>query len=99
MAPVTACRRGPYGYVTPEKIPGDIDKIWVETMKIQSARDLESGKKRSYKDSAERPRIGVGTSSCGIAVGGMALYERMKKIIQDRIPRHLSCKDRLYRLL
>jgi len=56
-------------------------------MKIQSARDLESARREGLiKIQPGRPRIGVGTSSCGIAVGGMALYERMKKIIQDEYP-------------
>ncbi|MCA1916805.1 NuoF family protein [Methanospirillum hungatei] len=52
-------------------------------MRIQTSEDLDSIRKRGLqKIQPGRPRIGVGTSSCGIAVGGIALYNRMHKIIQ-----------------
>ncbi len=56
----------------------------METMKIQTAKDLDSFRKEGLmRIQPGIIRIGIGTSSCGIAVGGMAIYDQMKKIIQD----------------
>ncbi|NLV27248.1 MAG: NADH-quinone oxidoreductase subunit J/K [Methanomicrobiales archaeon] len=53
-------------------------------MIIRSQADLESIRKRGLtKIQPNHPRIGIGVSSCGIAVGGMALYHRMQEIIQN----------------
>jgi len=52
-------------------------------MKIQSPEDLEQIRKSGLaKIHPGHVRIGVGTSSCGIAVGGLELYDRMRDIIQ-----------------
>ena len=54
-------------------------------MKIQTPEDLDSVRKKGLrKIQPGNIRIGVGTSSCGIAVGGMALYNRMHEIIQTK---------------
>ena len=54
-------------------------------MKIQTPEELDSVRKKGLKKlQPGRPRIGVGTSSCGIAVGGMTLYNRMHEIIQTK---------------
>ncbi|PWR76326.1 NADH-ubiquinone oxidoreductase-F iron-sulfur binding region domain-containing protein [Methanospirillum stamsii] len=52
-------------------------------MIITSHEDLESVRKRGLtKIQPKHPRIGVGTSSCGIAVGGMQIFDRMQELIQ-----------------
>jgi len=54
-------------------------------MRIQTPENLDSLRKTGLtKIQPGKPRIGVGTSSCGIAVGGMALYNRLYEIIQTK---------------
>jgi hypothetical protein len=54
-------------------------------MRIQTSEDLDSIRKKGLQKIQPRGlRIGVGTSSCGIAVGGMALYNRLDEIIQTK---------------
>jgi len=54
-------------------------------MRIQTSEDLDSIRKKGLqKIQPGGIRIGVGTSSCGIAVGGMALYNLLDEIIQTK---------------
>jgi len=51
-------------------------------MKITSAADLEMARKAGMqKLRPDRPRIAVGLATCGIAVGGNKVYERLREII------------------
>ncbi len=53
-------------------------------MRILTPEDLDSVRKNGLKKiQPGRPRIGIGTSSCGIAVGGIALYDRINEIVQN----------------
>jgi NADH-quinone oxidoreductase subunit F len=53
-------------------------------MKIQTPEDLDSVRNKGLKKlQPGRPRIGIGTSSCGIAVGGIDLHDRINEIIQN----------------
>lgn len=54
-------------------------------MRIRSPADLELARKAGLiKIQPGKPRIGVGLSSCGIAVGGMRIYELMGEIIEQK---------------
>ena len=51
-------------------------------MKITSAAGLEAARKAGLqKIQPEKPRIAVGLATCGIAVGGNKVYERLLEII------------------
>ncbi len=53
-------------------------------MRIASAEDLVcAGRAGLRKISPENPRIAVGLATCGIAVGGMKVYDRIKELIGD----------------
>jgi NADH-quinone oxidoreductase subunit F len=52
-------------------------------MKIASAADLEAARKAGMKKILPgKPRIAVGLATCGIAVGGNKVYERLREIIE-----------------
>jgi len=51
-------------------------------MKLKSAPDLEARQKVGLqKVQPGKPRIAVGVATCGIAVGGAKVYERLREII------------------
>ncbi len=52
-------------------------------MKIRSAADLEVVRQAGLRKlQPEKPRIAVGLATCGIAVGGNKVYERLREIIE-----------------
>jgi NADH-quinone oxidoreductase subunit F len=52
-------------------------------MKIRSAADLDRARQTGLqKLRPEKPRIAVGLATCGIAVGGNKVYERLRGIIE-----------------
>ena len=52
-------------------------------MKITSAADLEAARQAGLqKIQPGKPRIAVGLATCGIAVGGNRVYERLREIIE-----------------
>ena len=52
-------------------------------MKIRSAADLEVARQVGLRKlQPEKPRIAVGLATCGIAVGGNKVYERIREIIE-----------------
>lgn len=56
-------------------------------MRIVSAADLEKVSRSGLrKIRPEKPRIAVGLATCGIAVGGMRVYDRIREIIGEQNP-------------
>ena len=54
-------------------------------MKIASAADLETARQAGLqKILPGKPRIAVGLATCGIAVGGNRVYERLREIIETK---------------
>jgi NADH-quinone oxidoreductase subunit F len=52
-------------------------------MKITSAAGLEAARQAGLRKlQPEKPRIAVGLATCGIAVGGNRVYERLREIIE-----------------
>jgi len=56
-------------------------------MRIVSAADMEKVSRSGLrKIRPEKPRIAVGLATCGIAVGGMRVYDRIKEVIGEENP-------------
>jgi NADH-quinone oxidoreductase subunit F len=54
-------------------------------MTIVSAADLEAAKKAGrQKLLPQKPRIAVGLATCGIAVGGNRVYDRLQRVISQK---------------
>ncbi len=56
-------------------------------MKIRTAADLEAKKQAGLRKlQPGKPRIAVGLATCGKAVGGAKVYERLHEIIGTESP-------------